>query len=159
MQTIIVDTIIEAPIEVCFDSARSVEIHLRTSDFTNERVVEPGRTSGLLELNDRVVFEAEHLGFRQRLTARIAEFEPPMRFVDEQEHGAFKSLRHIHEFSKIPQGTLMRDTLSWTSPFGPFGWMADRLFLRRHLTSFLRRKQQALKTYAESFVAPNYVDK
>jgi hypothetical protein len=76
MTTIVVETRISAPIEVCFDLARDVEAHIKTSLSTGERAV-GSRTSGLLDLGDIVTFEAVHFGIRQRLTARITECCPP----------------------------------------------------------------------------------
>src|SRR5215216_2552424 len=55
MATIIVETRIAAPIELCFDLARDVEVHVATSVSTGERVV--GRkSSGRLALGDIVTF-------------------------------------------------------------------------------------------------------
>jgi ligand-binding SRPBCC domain-containing protein len=150
MRAISIETVIAAPIEECFDLARSIEAHVETSRFTSERVVEPGRLTGLLDEGDTVTFEAVHLGVRQTLTARVVEMRRPFRFVDEQIRGAFATLRHVHEFSSIHGATLMRDTITWKSPLGPAGRLADLLFLRRHLTSFLRRKQALLKELAET---------
>jgi|SRR5215470_17017833 len=48
---------IAAPPERCFDLARSVELHTRSTSSTGERVI-AGRTSGLLELNDEATWEA-----------------------------------------------------------------------------------------------------
>ncbi len=124
-------------------------IHCQTVDFTEERVVPPGKLSGLLGLHDLVTFEGVHLGVRQQLTARIIQMERPHRFVDEQVQGAFQSLIHLHEFEQIAGGTLMRDTLTWVSPLGPLGWIADALLVKRHLRQFLSRKQHALKRLAE----------
>jgi ligand-binding SRPBCC domain-containing protein len=149
MPAISIETVIAAPIEQCFDLARSIEAHVQTSRFTCERVVGPGRLTGLLEEGDTVTFEAVHLGVRQTLTARIVEMRRPVRFVDEQIRGAFAALRHVHEFSSINGATLMRDTITWKSPLGRVGRLADLFFLRRHLTSFLRRKQALLRELAE----------
>jgi ligand-binding SRPBCC domain-containing protein len=148
-----IDTFIAAPLEECFDLARSVEAHIETSRFTEERVVEPGepgRLSGLLDLGDTITFEGVHLGVRQKLTARVTEMQRPFRFVDEQVRGAFAQLRHVHEFFSDHGVTHMRDTIVWKSPLGPLGRLADWLFLRRHLMMFLRRKQRLLKELAES---------
>ena len=73
----------------------------------------------------------------------------PTRFVDQMVAGAFSSLRHIHDFR--PDGTVvvMRNTLTWQSPLGPLGVLADRLFLVRYLRSFMIRKQSLLKAEAE----------
>ena len=148
MTTIIVNTRILAPIEVCFDLARNVDTHIKTSSSTGERVV-GGRTSGLLELGDVVTFEAVHFGIRQQLTSKIVEFDRPKRFVDEMVEGAFASLRHVHEFFIEDTSVIMRDTLIWRSPLGLLGVIADRLFVKRHMYEFMVTKQLELKAYAE----------
>ncbi len=148
MTTIVVETRIAAPIEVCFDLARDVDAHIKTSSSTNERAV-GGKTSGLLELGDVVTFEAVHFGIRQRLTSRIVEFDRPRRFVDEMVKGAFASLRHVHEFFPDGKTVLMRDTLTWRSPLGLLGVIADKLFVESHMRSFMVTKQEELKAYAE----------
>jgi ligand-binding SRPBCC domain-containing protein len=148
MTTIVVDTRIAAPIEMCFDLARDVDAHLKTSSSTGERAV-GGKTSGLLELNDTVTFEAVHFGIRQRLTSKIVEFDRPRRFVDEMVKGAFTSLRHVHEFIVEGPSVLMRDTLMWRSPLGFLGAIADKLFVEGHMRAFMVKKQSELKAYAE----------
>ena len=148
MTTVEIVTRIAAPIELCFDLARDVDAHLRTSARTRERAV-AGKTSGLLELGDVVTFEAVHFGVRQRLTSKIVEVDRPRCFVDEMVKGAFKSLRHLHEFSTEGAVTVMRDTLLWRSPFGLLGVFADKVFLKKYMRDFLTNKQQALKAYAE----------
>jgi ligand-binding SRPBCC domain-containing protein len=64
-------------------------------------------------------------------------------------HGAFKRLRHIHEFEAVGNATLMRDIIEWQAPFGLIGMLADKLFLRRHMAWFVSTKQRALKQIAE----------
>lgn len=73
MPVIEIKTEIQAPIEMCFDLARSVEMHLRSTASTGERAV-GGVMTGLMNLNDEVTWEAIHLGIRQRLTSRITIF-------------------------------------------------------------------------------------
>ena len=148
MTTLMVETRIAAPIALCFDLARDVDVHVKTSSSTGERVVS-GKMSGLLELGDVVTFEGVHFGIRQRLTAKIVECVPPTRFVDEMVAGAFASLRHVHEFTAEGDTVLMRDTLTWRSPLGILGAIADRLFVERHMRAFMVKKQSELKAYAE----------
>jgi ligand-binding SRPBCC domain-containing protein len=150
MPILVVETRIRAPVALCFDLARDVDAHCRTAAFTQERAVLPGRTSGLLEAGDTVTFEGVHFGVRQRLTARIVEMEPPVRFVDELVRGAFARLRHLHEFEAEAGGTRMRDTLEWTAPLGPLGRLADGLFLEAYMRRFLTRKQAELRRLAEA---------
>src|ERR1044072_2159115 len=111
MPTVVIETTIDAPVELCFDLARGVGVHAESAAFSSERIVEPGPTGGLLERGDLVAFEGRHFGIRQRFVARITELDRPIRFVDEMVHGAFKRLRHIHEFEWIGRATLMRDII------------------------------------------------
>lgn len=152
MPTIRYSITIEAPIERVFDLARDVEVHCQTAAFTRERAV-GGKTSGLLEVGDTITFEGVHFGIRQRLTARITEFELPHRFVDEMVSGAFRSLRHVHTFEEVEGGTRMTDTISWTSPYGLFGRIAD-WFVGRHLWRFAERRNGELKRIAEAPFTP-----
>ena len=152
MTTISIETRIAAPIEICFDLARDVDTHVRTSAGNQERAV-GGKTSGLLDLGDTVTWEAVHFLVRQRLTSRITEFDRPLHFVDEMVKGAFASLRHVHQFSVDGESTVMIDTLSWRSPLGILGVIADKVAVERHMRTFVTEKQRNLKRYAEELAA------
>jgi len=149
MPTVVIETRMDAPIELCFDLARDVGVHAESAAFSSERILQPGRMDGLLERGDFVAFEGRHFGIKQRFVARITELDRPIRFVDEMVHGAFKRLRHIHEFEGIGNATVMRDIIEWQAPFGLLGRLADALFLRRHMAWFVFTKQTALKQIAE----------
>lgn len=64
--------------------------------------------------------------------------------------GAFKRMAHDHYFESIGQETLMRDVFDFESPLGIFGRIADQLFLKRYMQSFLLDRNQVLKAIAES---------
>ena len=149
MGAITIETRIRAPIELCFDLARDVNAHAESAAFSSERVVAPGRTQGLLELGDLVAFEGRHFGMTQRFVARITALDRPNSFVDEMVEGAFKWLRHVHEFESKDGLTIMRDRLEWKAPFGFIGDLADLLFLRRHMRWFVATKQTYLRRIAE----------
>src|SRR6267378_370920 len=93
-------TRIEAPADVCFDAARNLAAHVESASFSNEKLVEPGRMDGYLELGDLVCFEGRHFGVKQRFCARIIEMDRPNRFTDAMVRGAFQSMRHIHLFDE-----------------------------------------------------------
>jgi ligand-binding SRPBCC domain-containing protein len=153
MPVIRLETLIRAPAETCFDLSRSVETHMASLASTRERAV-AGVTSGLLALGDEVTWEAVHLGLRQRLTARITEFDRPRRFVDEMTRGAFRRFRHVHEFRPVPEGTLMIDVFDYAAPFGLLGHAADRVFLRSYVTGVLTRRIAHIKAVAEAAPHP-----
>lgn len=128
--------------------ARSIDIHTKSTSKTNERAI-GGVTSGLIELEQSVTWEAVHFGIRQRLSAKITEFEYPHRFVDEQVSGAFKCFRHTHEFVAVDDGTLMIDTFDYSSPLGLLGKLADKLFLKSYMREFLLKRNLYIKKAAE----------
>lgn len=150
MYTLRTEILINAPIERCFDLARSVEAHVQSTQSTGERVV-AGRMSGLLEMDEEVTWEAVHFGVRQRLTSRIVAFEFPRFFRDQMVRGAFAMLEHDHLFETVSPGvTKMIDVLKFKAPLGPLGWIAEWVFLGRYMQRFLMTRAQELKTMAES---------
>lgn len=151
MAMLVEETQFQAPIELCFDLARDVRVHCETAVHTKERIV-GGKSSGLLELGDSVIFEGVHLGVRQKLAVSITECNRPHCFIDEMINGAFKWLKHTHEFEPVADGTLMRDTIEWKSPLGFLGRVADRLLVERHLRNFLLKRNRELKRIAEQRV-------
>ncbi|MDC0720924.1 SRPBCC family protein [Nannocystis bainbridge] len=142
-------TPIHAPIERCFDLARSVEVHLAGAGETGERAV-AGVVRGLLGPGDEVTWRARHFGVWQLLTSRITVFERPRRFRDSMTRGAFARFDHDHLFEADADRTIMRDRFDFTSPLGPLGRLADALVLTRYMRGFLVERNRMLREIAES---------
>jgi len=157
MPTIVVETMIQAPIGRVFDLARSIDLHQASTSKTRERAV-AGVTSGLIDLGEEVTWRARHFGVWQQLTVRISEFERTRRFSDVMVQGAFKTMEHHHDFESVEDGTLMRDTFSFQSPLGVFGWVVDRAILTRYMRRFLIERNQTLKEVAEGQDWSQYLD-
>ncbi len=156
MLVIRLHTTIAAPPERVFDLARSIDAHQQSAEGTQERAI-AGVTRGLIGMGDEVTWEARHFGIKQRLTVRITEFDRPFRFQDIMVSGAFKSMKHDHEFIAQPPGTLMVDRFEFESPFGILGRAVDRVFLSGYMRRFLVRRNQVLKNLAESEDWKKYV--
>jgi hypothetical protein len=86
-------TAIRAPRERCFDRARSVELHTRSTAATGETAI-AGRTRGLLGAGDEVTWRARHFGVWQTPTSRITAYRRPAFFRDSMVRGAFARLDH-----------------------------------------------------------------
>jgi ligand-binding SRPBCC domain-containing protein len=149
MSIITVETRIDASIELCFDLARSIDLHITSTEGTNERAV-GGVTSGLIGPGQEVTWEATHFGVRQRLTSRITAFDRPRHFRDSQVSGPFHRFDHDHFFVADSGTTLMNDVFDFTPPLGWLGKLADDIFLRSYLTKFLKKRSAAIKTAAEA---------
>ena len=149
MPTIELLTSINAAIQVCFDLARDIDLHIESTQGTNERAVS-GVTTGLINLGEEVTWEATHLGIRQRLTSRITSFDRPHHFRDSQVKGVFRRLDHDHFFTIEAGLTRMRDVFVYESPLGWLGRCADRLFLRAYMSKLLNKRAIVIKAAAEA---------
>ena len=149
MAVIRIVTVIAAPVERCFDLARDIDFHTRSLAHTAERAV-AGRTTGLFGLGESVTWEARHFGVRQRFTAEVTEFDRPTYFRDVMTAGAFRSFSHDHRFEARGGGTVMTDEVTFRSPLGPIGALADRLFMAGYLRRLLGARCRAIKSEAEA---------
>jgi len=142
-------THIHAPIDRCFDLARSIDLQKLSVKATNEVAV-AGVTSGLLGLNQRVLWQTTHLGIRQSLEVKISKLTPPFYFTDEMVNGVFKTIIHDHFFYDIGDETVMIDHFFYHTPLGLIGEAANILFLKRYLTRLLSQRNEIIRQYAET---------
>lgn len=148
MTVIELETEIKAGIDQCFDLARSIDIHLQSTQKTNEIVV-AGRASGLCEQGDKITWEATHFGIRQQLSVEITKLDKSYFFEDRMTRGAFKSMRHEHHFKETNGGTIMRDRFEYEVPFGFLGQIFNKLILKNYMTNFLMVRNKVIKDMAE----------
>ena len=149
METVLIETQIRAGLEVCFDAARDLDLHVTSLAHTNERAI-AGRTSGLIELGEEVTWRARHFGVYQHFTSRITAFERPHYFQDTMQRGTFASFVHDHYFTPHPDGTTMKDVLVFAAPFGILGRLAEKALLRSYLERMLRVRAEVIKEALES---------
>jgi ligand-binding SRPBCC domain-containing protein len=149
MAVIHLSTQINAPIETCFDLARSIDAHKQSTSKTKEKAIE-GKTTGLIEEGETVTWQATHFGIRQKLTIKITKMERPHFFEDVMLQGAFKSMRHKHSFEAYDRGTTMHDEFYYETPLGILGKFFDMLILKSYMTRFLKQRNLYLKQTAES---------
>ncbi|GAB3928651.1 SRPBCC family protein [Mucilaginibacter myungsuensis] len=151
MPTIHLNTNINAPIQTCFDLARSIDLHLDTMQHTNEQAV-AGVTGGLISPGETVTWRARHFGVSLQMSIKITEMMPVTSFTGEQIKGPFKKLKHRHIFQYIkPEQTLMIDEFEFASPLGILGRLADTLVLKKYLTDLLINRNKIIKNKAENF--------
>jgi ligand-binding SRPBCC domain-containing protein len=142
-------THINAPVQQCFDLARSIDMHLDSMRQSGEAAV-GGRTSGLIQLGETVTWHAKHFGIWQTLTSKLTEMQAPNYFTDEMVTGAFKAFRHEHYFYPLGNQTLMKDVFMFDAPLGFLGIIANFLFLTRYMTRLLEKRNAEIKLAAEA---------
>jgi len=149
MTIIELTTHIDAPIERCFNLARSIDLHLDSMSQTGEKAID-GRTNGLIEPGETVTWRAKHFGIWQTLTSKIIEFDYPNSFTDEMTEGAFKSMRHEHLFFAVNDQTVMKDIFVFEPPHGILGEFVNFVFLGGYMTNLLKKRNKVIKEAAES---------
>jgi ligand-binding SRPBCC domain-containing protein len=154
MRSIRLETVIAAPIGECFGLSLSVDAHAASMQASKERAI-GGVTSGVMRLGDSVTWRGRHFGVVFQMTSAITEYQPPSRFVDEQQHGPFRRWRHEHTFAPLANGqTRMIDIVQFQSPFGLLGYLADGLVLGHYMPCLLRQRNAWLKTTLEERAQP-----
>lgn len=148
MPLIRLETFIRAPAAVCFDLARSIDLHALAPGPLRHRAV-GGVTGGLIGLGEEVTWEAALFGVRLLMTSKIVELDAPRGFTDEMRRGPFARWRHAHRFEPSGDGTVMRDLADFASPLGPLGRLADALFLERFMTRLLVAQNSFIREAAE----------
>jgi len=80
----------------------------------------------------------------------MTEYSRPTHFQDAMLEGAFLKMTHDHSFEVDEKHTIMIDRFEFSSPFGLFGRLVDRVFLKRYMRRFIERRNSILKRAAES---------
>ncbi len=152
-------TIVNAPIDRCFDLARSVEVHLAGNTHWGEQTVAAaGVTTGLIDLGQCVTWRAKHFAVWQRLTSEIVAMDRPAYFQDAMISGPFRSMTHDHFFRSQSAGqTEMKDVFAFEAPLATLGRLAEIVFLRSYMGNLLRERNAVLKSIAESSEWQKYI--
>ncbi|WP_067505003.1 SRPBCC family protein [Actinoplanes sp. TFC3] len=145
MARIALTTVFAAGVEEVFDLSIDVDVHTASMAGSGERT-DGGVRSGRLALGDTVTFTARHFGLPWRMTSRITAYERPVRFVDEQDRGPFRTWRHEHTFTSDDERgvTVARDLIDFTAPFGMLGRLVTRVVLERYLRRLIAERNAYL---------------
>jgi len=65
-------------------------------------------------------------------------------FVDEQRAGPYKFWYHEHHLEAEPGGVKMTDLVTYEIGWGPFGWLAEKLWVRRQLEGIFAYRRQSV---------------
>ena len=148
MARIHLETLVTAPQQICFDTARDIDVHMAANVRSGERAI-AGVTSGMIGLSETVTWAAKHFGLPFQLTSRITAFQPPSFFSDDMVKGPFKRWHHEHRFEPQGSRTLVIDDATFASPFGLIGRLVDLIYLERYMTRTLRHHADHIKKAAE----------
>jgi ligand-binding SRPBCC domain-containing protein len=149
-------TFIAAPQDRVFDLSRSLDLHKASMKQYNESIID-GKMTGLLELNETVTWTAKHLMKQRVLKIKMTKLHRPEYFIDEQENGDFKMLKHEHYFKAVDNGTIMIDQFHFEIANGLFGRIFNTIYLENYMTKLLNERNETIKKIAEGNLWKQYL--
>jgi ligand-binding SRPBCC domain-containing protein len=83
-------------------------------------------------------------GVPLRWRTRIARWQPPELFADEQLAGPYALWHHTHTFAALDGGTLLGDQVRMRPRGGPLAGLVMRLLVRRDVSRIFRYRAAAM---------------
>ncbi len=84
-------------------------------------------------------------GIPTQWTTEITQVRAPYFFIDEQLQGPYKLWHHQHRLSEVDNGVLMEDIIHYQPPFGFFGDVANKLFIRKKLKEIFDYRKRVIR--------------
>jgi ligand-binding SRPBCC domain-containing protein len=107
-----------------------------TPPFLGFRILTPQPIAMLVDA--RIRYRLRVHGIPLRWQTRIARWEPPFCFADEQERGPYRRWFHTHTFQPAGDGTLLGDHVEFLVHGGPLAPLLSRLFVERDVLRIFR---------------------
>lgn len=95
-------TFFEDPRNLCHITPEWLDFHMLNKQ-SNAQVYE----------NSEFDYTIKVLGVKILWRSRIIDYQPPERFTDIQIKGPYKSWVHVHTLKEVPEGTFMRDEVTY----------------------------------------------
>lgn len=141
--------VLPVPVDVAFsffeDPGNLAEI---TPDWLQFEIRDTGKTKGLFK-GKELDFTIRWLGFTVGWHTKIVEYRPPEYFVDLQVSGPYRLWRHLHAFEEVPEGTLMRDEVAYSIPYGYFGEVLHSFLIKRQLRDIFTYRSVRIAEWAD----------
>lgn len=84
------------------------------------------------------------LGIKMTWVTEITHVREKEYFVDEQRYGPYTMWHHEHKVFPIEGGTLMTDLITYQTPFGFLGRIANALSIRKKVNEIFDYRKKAL---------------
>lgn len=79
---------------------------------------------------------------------KISEYIAPERFTDIQLKGPYASWEHLHTFAEVPEGTLMRDRVTYSLPLYMIGNIVNKIFITQQLEDIFSYRAMRIAEWA-----------
>jgi ligand-binding SRPBCC domain-containing protein len=118
-----------------------------TPSWLDFRLLAKDSNPGVNE-NAEFDYTIKFLGVKILWRSRIIDYKPPERFTDIQLKGPYKSWVHVHALQEVPEGTLMRDEVTYTL-YLPASFLHP-FVIREKLMSIFRYRAVKIAEWADN---------
>ncbi len=141
--------IIAIPVEKVFSFFEKPEnLFEITPDWLNFRFDNKGGQSQTCE-GAEFDYTIRWFAIRIKWHATISEYRHPEMFTDIQVQGPYDMWRHLHTFEPVPEGTLMRDFVTYRIPFGLMGNILHSIMIKKQLKDIFSYRSVRIAEWAE----------
>jgi ligand-binding SRPBCC domain-containing protein len=117
-----------------------------TPDYMDFRVTSDPEFLGKMYAGQVITYTVKPvMGIPLFWMTEITHVQDHQFFVDEQRQGPYSMWHHQHHFKSIPGGVEMTDLVHYKIPFGPLGWIAYHVFIRRQLEQIFSYRYKVLE--------------
>lgn len=114
-----------------------------TPDLLQFKVVTPGPIH--MEPGTLIDYKLKVRGMPMRWTTKIAAWDPPHSFRDEQLKGPYRQWVHTHTFTAEDGGTRCDDLVEYAPPGGPLAPLINRLFVQGDVERIFAHRAKVLE--------------
>ena len=123
-----------------FEDPRNLE--RITPPWLNFKILDPEKL--VMRKGELIDYLIRWMGVPLKWRTRIADYQPPAMFIDQQIRGPYTLWHHTHTFEQTPQGVLIHDQVDYRLPLGPLGTIAHAVMVKAQLLGIFRYRQTAI---------------
>ncbi len=103
------------------------------------------KSDNSLAVGSQVILKTSMFGVPVRWVAEHTLYDPPRLFEDYQVSGPFAAWRHRHEFAEMPEGSMLRDAITYQLPLGILGQTFGGSLARHEIESMFAYRHRVTR--------------
>jgi ligand-binding SRPBCC domain-containing protein len=103
-----------------------------------------------MQAGARIVYRLYWRRLPLRWVSEIRSWNPPASFTDVQIRGPYSRWHHTHTFQAVEGGTLIRDAVEYSLPFGPLGRIAHIAVVKANLNAIFDYRAEKVSELLEA---------
>lgn len=119
-----------------------------TPPWLNFKIVK--KSSASVQKGSLIDYRLKIRGAPVRWQTLISDWEPGVRFTDEQIKGPYRRWHHVHSFIPVRGGTLLRDEVTYRLPGGVVGSTLLKSFVGKDVRAIFRYRQEKISELVQN---------